>query len=87
MVVKKKVAAVSKAEGLSKHDDMIMKGGKVSADVPKKIVWVTTCVRLPETFVERIEKARAEPFPRSRNAWILDAIEEKLGTLNERKDR
>lgn len=57
-------------------DEMVKKGGTVASESKSDKEWTKTLLRVPTKWVEQIDKYRN--LRMSRNAWILEAIKEKL---------
>ncbi len=65
-------------EEKSKIDDVISKGGKVAEDTKKdKEEWTMITVRLPKRMLKDMDIETGKRIGLSRNAWILEAIQEK----------
>lgn len=75
MTIKRKIEKES--IDLSKHNEMIMRGAQVVADKEKpKTKWTTICLRITNEMIEQIDKEKS--IGTSRNAWILEAIQQKI---------
>lgn len=60
-------------------EDIISKGGDVSADKDKKLPHTKICMRIPKRFLNRIDNHLAnQEISISRSQWILQALQEKL---------
>lgn len=69
--------AISKRIKIPELDKIISQGGHVSAD-QKKTGWVSIQLRLSSDMIESIGTSLKDRVGLSRNAWILEAIQEKL---------
>lgn len=69
MVVKKKID--------KDRQEIISRGAKVTSDV-KQILFKMIPLRIPEKMLDNIEKSLEDRPGLSRNAWILEALKEKL---------
>lgn len=69
--------AISKRIKLQELDKVIAQGGHVSAD-QKKHGWISIQLRLSGDMIESIGSSLKQRIGLSRNAWILEAIQEKL---------
>lgn len=69
--------AISKRIKIQELDKVIAQGGHVSAD-QKKDGWISIQLRLSSEMIESIGATLKERVGLSRNAWILEAIQEKL---------
>lgn len=78
MVIMKK--ADSKPEqSQADVDDIISKGGKVSADEVPLDEEVRFTLRIPQKLIEKIDKDRENRIGNvSRNQWILEAIDARF---------
>jgi len=82
MVLKRKIEKEESKEDLSKHREMIMRGGHVIADnvveIPpkEKVVWTDILLRISKEMVAQIDEVKIQGS--SRNAWIREAIIERL---------
>ena len=78
MVIKSKVERM--------QDEIISKAGSVVADLEKDR-WVVVSLRLTKKLIEQIEEDKKDRIGISRNAWILEAIQEKIKrTTNQGKE-
>ncbi len=69
---------ISKRIKLQELDKVIAQGGHVSADQKKDGGWISIQLRLSADMIESIGSSLKERVGLSRNAWILEAIQEKL---------
>ncbi len=74
MTIKRKI----EKQDLKKHSDMISRGAKVIEDISKKKQWKTICLRITSQLIDEIDQQRNIRIGINRNAWILQAIQEKL---------
>ena len=66
-------------EDKSKIDEVINKGAKVKEDSKKeKEEWTMITVRLPKRMIKGMDTEIEKRTGLSRNAWILEAFDEKL---------
>lgn len=68
MAIKKKVEI----------DSVISKGGQVSSDKHLQPSWGTLCLRIRNDMLDSVNQKLSDRVGMSRNAWILEAIREKL---------
>ena len=80
MSVKKKI---EKNEHILDAAKYIAEGAQVIADSVEKTTSKTICLRLPENFLKMIDGVVNRRVGMNRNAWILQAIQEKLEKLME----
>lgn len=80
MSVKKKIDKNSSSPDVIKY---ITEGAKVRADGDKESLQKTICLRLPIDFLEMIDELVTKRVGLSRNAWILQVIQEKLEKTSE----
>lgn len=73
---------ISKRIKTQELDKVISQGGHVSAD-QKKGGWISIQLRLSNDMIESIGSSLKDRIGLSRNAWILEAIQEKLKRENE----
>lgn len=75
---------VRKLEVKSNLEKIIEKGGSVSADksVDKK-EWRNILIRLRSDMIQELDNVLNKRIGLSRNAWILEAIQEKLRKEND----
>lgn len=60
-------------------EDIISKGGEISADKDQKLPHTKICIRIPKRFLNRIDNHLANlEISISRSQWILHALQEKL---------
>ena len=79
-----KPAAERPKEDKSKIDEVIGKGAKVREDEKEeKEEWTMITVRLPKRMVNDMNTEIKKRTGLSRNAWILEAFDEKLRNKNE----
>jgi predicted DNA binding CopG/RHH family protein len=72
MVLKKKI------EDHSKIEQIIDRGGEVSSDKKKKTQWSHVNLRITSNMLSNIDIRLSKRIGLSRNAWILEAIQDKL---------
>lgn len=75
MVVKKKIEK-------SVIDSFVSKGGEVQSDQETKTSIARVTIRLPSKWLDKIDKAVAGRCGMNRNAWLLQAAQEKLEREN-----
>lgn len=56
----------------------VSKGGEVSADKTDVKSLTTIAVRMPKEFLDLIDENVKKRIGLSRNAWIIEALQEKL---------
>ena len=71
MTIKRKIEHISR-------DEVIAKGGKVSADNEQDDSWTHLCLRIPMDMVKSIDAKRKKRIGISRTAWILEVLQDKL---------
>lgn len=81
MTVKKKVEENDEQLDSLKYE-VISRGGHVKED-DKTEEWVCISLRISKGLLERISGSLFKRIGLTRNAWILEAIQEKLGGKNE----
>lgn len=80
MSVKKKI---DKNEHILDAAKYIAEGAPVITDHIEKSTSKTICLRLPENFLNMIDSVVNKRVGMNRNAWILQAIQERLEKLME----
>lgn len=75
MVIKKKIEK-------SVIDSFVSKGGEVQSDQEMKPSVARVTIRLPSKWLEKIDAAVEERCGMNRNAWLLQAAQEKLEREN-----
>lgn len=75
MVIKKKIEK-------SVIDSFVAKGGEVQADQDIKNYIARVTIRLPEKWLKKIDEAVDARCGMNRNAWLLQAAQEKLEREN-----
>jgi hypothetical protein len=69
--------AIRKKIEKTNFNSVISKGGHVAADIHQMDkVWTTMCLRITSELIRNIDEIKS--IGTSRNAWILEAIQEKL---------
>jgi len=59
------------------ENDFISRGANVVSDKkPSRVEMIDICLRISRSMVDRIDEIKTEGS--SRNAWIRDAVEERL---------
>lgn len=61
----------------------ISQGSEVRADVESKKSRKGLCIYIPTDFLENIDKTLKKRIGISRNAWILEAMQEKMEREND----
>ena len=59
-------------------EEIINRGGQVTADNEKGNEWTSLNLRIPKGLVKAIDDRRGSRIGISRTAWILEAIQEKM---------
>lgn len=59
-------------------DEIIERGGEVTADKADKKRWITFNLRIREDLLEEIDHVLEDRLGISKTGWILEAIQEKL---------
>lgn len=70
-------AKIEKKQSEEKVKEFILKGSEIPTEKTKKM-WVTAYIRMPIALVENVDELRKDRPGISRNAWILEAIKEKI---------
>jgi len=86
MVVRKQIVKTNKSD--ADIDKMISKGALVREDVKEEDKKSTHLnFRIPTEMLTKVNNALRERVGISRNGWLLEAIDEKLKSLDERENR
>lgn len=75
MTVKKKIEKNTLSDDAMHY---ISQGSEVRADVEKKKSRKGLCIYIPTDFLDKIDKTLKKRIGISRNAWILEALQEKM---------
>ncbi len=60
------------------RNEIIERGGKVIEDNTCESEWTGLSLRIPKKLIKEIDHFKESRVGLSRNAWILEAIQEKL---------
>jgi predicted HicB family RNase H-like nuclease len=78
MVIRKKEEDEEQTISESVRKQIISKGGSVFSDKNAEEEWTTVSLRITKELIETIDKELKERIGISRNAWILEAIQQKI---------